>query len=113
MQDRDIMERVSKLLDHNIRSRTPNGRNVRGESYKEIHKVRIAGHKAKKVIQAIYPYMSKRRQEKMREALEAWKPKTTYREGYTPKPKKEIDIPLLSIESDVVTLDETIIDILI
>ena len=96
MVDLDVMERVSRLLNKSLVSRTPSGKNVKGESYKLVYKVKITGHKAQLVIRALLPYMSQRRQEKMREALEGWQPKVTYKtKEYSPRPKKGYDIPLL------------------
>ena len=106
MQDRDVMERVSKLLDHKIVSFIPPGKSVKGKSYKEMHRVRIYGRKAVMIIDAMKPHMSSRRRVRMEEALSLWQPKVTYTtESYTPRLKKEIIVPLL-IQSNVVTLNK-------
>ena len=97
MCDEDIVERLGKMLDHHYRTYQPVGVSVSGGKYKIQHRIQIRGRKAIKIMEKVLPYMGKRRQEKITEILEAYTPKTTYKtEGYIPKPKKPINIPLFA-----------------
>ncbi len=97
MTDEDIVEKVAKMLDADYRTYQPGGVSVSGGKYKIQHRIQVRGRKAIKIMEKVLPYMGKRRQEKITEILEAYTPKSTYKtEGYIPKPKKPINIPLFA-----------------
>ena len=88
MTDRDVMERVSEYLDKPIITHPTPGQ--------DQHRVKITGRKALYVAEKVEPYMSKRRQQQISKIKE-WTPKTTYKtEGYTPKPKQPINLPIFT-----------------
>ena len=97
MTDEDIVEKVAKMLDADYKTWQPGGVSVSGGKYKIQHRVAVRGRKAVKIMEKVLPYMGKRRQEKITEILAEYTPKTTYKtEGYIPKPKKPINIPLFA-----------------
>tara|TARA_R100000030_G_C3147614_1_gene97411 strand:- start:5 stop:397 length:393 start_codon:yes stop_codon:yes gene_type:complete len=101
MTDRDVMERVSEYLQKDILTHATKGQ--------DQHRVKITGRKALYVAEKVEPFMSKRRKEQIAK-MKSWTPKTKYKtEGYIPKPKKPIDLPVFSnIKSDVLTPYNTV-----
>lgn len=86
MTDKDVMEKVSEYLDKSMIEQRTSGQ--------VTHRVKITGRKALYVAEKVEPYMSQRRQQQISK-MKLWSPKTTYKtEGYVPKPKRPIHLPI-------------------
>ena len=69
--DKDVMDKVSSLLEKNYVEVQPKGKHT----YKKQYRISIVGKKARYIVENIKPYMSERRQEKIEQVLAANKPK--------------------------------------
>ena len=86
--DIDVVEKVSHLLEKNFTKQKTSG--------KPCWKVKVKGRKALYIANNLYPYLSQRRKEQV-DKMRLWKFKTSYTtEGYIPKPKREISLPVFN-----------------
>jgi hypothetical protein len=80
MTDRDIIERVSRLFDTNVSTRAPRSTTPctcgtkncifnRGPKSKESYQTALHGTRAENLMRLVYPFMGKRRSEKIEEIL--------------------------------------------
>ena len=88
MTDRDVVEKISEYFQKSIVTHAT--------THQDQHRVKVTGRKALYIAEQVEPYMSVRRKEQIAKMKE-WTPKTTYKtEGYTPKPKKPINLPIFT-----------------
>lgn len=73
MTDFDVMERLAKLLQSNLRG--PYHPPAYKENWKSYWRLELTGINAVEWMQTLYPLMGNRRQEKIRECLMEWKEK--------------------------------------
>lgn len=71
MTDRDVVARVRDLLNKEAVVKWLEDR--RKTNYKDLYRISIHGHHARGWLMTIYPLMSKRRQQKIRELITDWK----------------------------------------
>ena len=96
MCDKDVMDKVSDLLQKPHSQFIPKGKRVDGTDYLTQYRIRISGKKAAYIIENIKPYMSERRQKRIEETLSGYKFKTTYKtEGYQPRTKTPVSLPFI------------------
>lgn len=70
MTDRDIIERVAKLLNRKVYGPYINGGKA---SYKPVYAVALTGGHAVGMLMTLYSNMGERRQAKIRELITLWK----------------------------------------
>lgn len=81
MTDRDVVERVAKLVEATSSIRKQ-GRN--NNKHKPIYILSIKGYRAIRVMSSILPFMMSRRSARIQHAIEAWNSVTHTRERHLP-----------------------------
>lgn len=93
MCDEDIIKGIAEYLNVSYRTFVPSGKNVKGGTYKTQHRIHICGRKAFAIAEYLEPYLYGRRKKQIQHIRENYTYKTIHKEGYTPKPKKDLNLP--------------------